>query len=233
MPGPPTRDVPSPMVTNSDVAWTVGMGMGLALVAGGATAMAGGWLGGLPWILLGLPAAAAGSWAAIWYALVHRRHWKWADLGFCRARRSLWHLLWQVPVLIVASALATAALVTLFGVHPKGQASGANGLIRTIPLPLALRVGVIVLSVVVIPTAEEVLFRRVLLSWLAQRWGWAVAIPSSAAVFAAVHLSPPIMLYIVFLGMGTGLLWWRYKSLWAPLALHASNNGLVAMALAG
>lgn len=47
-------------------------------------------------------------------------------------------------------------------------------------------------------------------------------------VFALCHIAPPAMLYILFLGTGLVALRLWYRSLWAPLILHAFNNAVVS-----
>lgn len=73
------------------------------------------------------------------------------------------------------------------------------------------------------------MFRRVLLDWLVTRTGPVPAVLLAAVAFAVVHIAPVAMVYVVFLGLSTGLLRLWHGSLWAPLALHSVNNGLVVL----
>ncbi len=79
------------------------------------------------------------------------------------------------------------------------------------------------------PAAEEIIFRWLLLDWLRTRFSSAVAVLFSAVTFGAVHVVPVVMIYVVFLGLSACLLRLWHGSLWAPLALHATNNAVVAL----
>lgn len=61
----------------------------------------------------------------------------------------------------------------------------ASTLLMSNPLPRAA--GVAIASSVVAAVAEEVFFRRLVYGWL-ERWGAALAIGGSAALFAAIHV---------------------------------------------
>lgn len=179
-------------------------------------------------LVLTLLGGAVGIWAGLWLMLNRRHGWGWREMGFVRPRRSAWHLLWQVPLCVLASAVGAATLGTALGLSPSGGSSLEQGALD-LPFGVALVALLVVCSVLVVPAAEEVLFRRVLLDWALTRMStWAAVLLTSFA-FAAVHVAPAAMVYVVFLGLFTSLLRLRYDSLWAPLALHAINNGLLAV----
>lgn len=90
-------------------------------------------------------------------------------------------------------------------------------------------------AVVLAPAYEELLFRRVLFGrlWAADR-PWLGLVLSSAA-FALMHevpglsdnpLSATALLLLVYGGMGAAFAWlyWRTRTLWAPIAAHALTN---------
>jgi len=91
---------------------------------------------------------------------------------------------------------------------------------------------VVIAVVIVAPAAEEVFFRGVVFNaWLREagrRW----AFFGSAALFAAIHLSLLSLLPIFVLGLALAWVYDRTKSLLAPMAMHATVNGIsVALAL--
>jgi membrane protease YdiL (CAAX protease family) len=91
---------------------------------------------------------------------------------------------------------------------------------------------VIIAVVIIAPIAEEAFFRGVVFNaWLREagrRW----AFFGSAALFAAIHLSLLSLLPIFVLGLGLAWIYDRTKSLLAPIAMHATVNGIsVALAL--
>jgi membrane protease YdiL (CAAX protease family) len=181
-------------------------------------------------------AGTAGACAGLWFSLSRRRGWGWRELGFVRPRRSAWHLCWQVPVALLASLVGAALLGTALGLAPADGSSRQLDVDAWAVGPWALLL-VGVCSALVFPAVEEVVFRRVLLDWLVSRMSPLLAVALVTVVFAAVHVVPAIMVYVVFLGLFTSLLRLWYASLWAPLALHAANNSIIALvtglALAG
>ena len=84
----------------------------------------------------------------------------------------------------------------------------------------------VILTVIIAPIAEEIVFRGVLLSALADRWGVTVGIVGSAAVFSAIHLSlvagPALFPFALILGW----LFVRTKSLTVCIVTHALFNGV-------
>ena len=219
-----------PVPTGSDVLWTVGGGLGgmaVGAVAGTVPALL---LGGPSYLAVGLLTAALAGMAGLWLALVRRRGWGLRELGFVAGTRSAWHLLWEVPVALVLGLVCTALFGTLLGLVPE-PVDGAEPdavLSSLVVAPPSLVVGVICI-VLLVPAVEEVVFRRVLLGWLRTRVPTAVAVLLVSAVFGALHVAPAAVLYLFFLGVSAALLALWHRSLWAPFALHATNNAVAAL----
>ena len=134
---------------------------------------------------------------------------------------------WGILAWIGASA-ATYAMVLLLerlGLEPDVQ-------------PAEVAIGflepwlVVVAVVIVAPIAEEVFFRGIAFNaWLQER-GRRFAYIGSAALFAAIHVSLVSLLPIFLLGLALGWVYRRTRSLVAPIAMHATVNGItVAIAL--
>ena len=104
-----------------------------------------------------------------------------------------------------------------------------------LPSGLLLPGGWVIISAVVLavwtPVAEEVFFRGFVLRGLANRWSVAAALVVSAAIFAALHLAPALLLPVFVTGLLLGFLYLRTGSLWPCIAVHAIQN-LVAVATA-
>ena len=150
------------------------------------------------------------------------------QLGFTRPRWRLLHLLWQLPAMIVAAAAVQALVVTTFTDRTPEEAGRSQSVFADLPsLPAGLVVLVFVIAAVATPLWEEVLFRGALLPGLARRFNPLVGVVLSAAVFAAVHVSPLVLTYVFALGLGLGWLRWFHRNLWAPVIAHAANNALV------
>lgn len=80
----------------------------------------------------------------------------------------------------------------------------------------------VVVAGLIIPLAEEVLFRGLLYGWL-RRWGPAVAMVGSALLFGLPH-GPSSALPAALLGLGFAWLRERDGSLLGPVLLHVLNN---------
>jgi len=97
--------------------------------------------------------------AGLWFVLVRRLGWGLPELGLTRARRSLWHLLWEVPLLIVGSGAVAAGLSTLLGLA-KDPSGGSGTDLSMGGIPAAL---LALTTVLLVPVVEELVFRRLLL----------------------------------------------------------------------
>ena len=91
---------------------------------------------------------------------------------------------------------------------------------------------VVVAVVILAPIAEEVFFRGVVFNaWLRER-GRRWAFIGSAALFAVIHVSLVAVVPIFLLGLALAWIYTRTGNLLAPMAMHATVNGIsVAVAL--
>jgi uncharacterized protein len=89
--------------------------------------------------------------------------------------------------------------------------------------PLGLAVALVVASVIA-PVSEEVLFRGFMYPGMRERWGVAMAVIVSSAVFSVFHLSLSTFIPIAVMGAVFALLYERTDSIWPPIALHALVN---------
>lgn len=178
----------------------------------------------LIWVLAVITLAA---FAAVYVHLVRANRLTPAQLGLTRPRWRLLHLLWQIPVMIIAAAGVSALVVTTLTDRTPDQAARSGDLLTDLP---SLSAGLVVLVFVVVAVAtplwEELLFRGALLPGLARRFNPPVAVALSAAVFAAVHVQPLVLAYGFVLGLGLGWVRWFHRNLWAAVIAHAVNNAL-------
>lgn len=90
----------------------------------------------------------------------------------------------------------------------------------------------LVATTVVAPLGEELLFRGVLLPWLARWMRPAIAVVTSAIVFAVGHVYYGVgALLIGYYGLVLGWARLRTGQLWASIALHALLNASTAAVL--
>lgn len=224
-------------VTGREVAaQAIGFGGGLAVLVG-AIFLAHGVGVRLSWpvvlvVLVLVPPVVSvglGAWG------VRRRPGVAAAVGLRRPRAGLWRLLLAFPLMVLGGAAFAAAVgVTFFGGSPPASGDAA-GFASLPPVAAALfALG----GVVLVPAAEELLFRGFLLSWLRQRCapgkvGTVVAGVASAKIFAACHVAPPVMAYVFVLGLTLAWARLRFDSLLPGLLLHAANNALVDLVALG
>lgn len=182
----------------------------------------------LPWILALITLAAV---AAVYLHLVRANRLTPAQLGFARPGWRLLHLLWQIPLMIIAAGGVSALVVTTL-TDRTPQDAARSGVFTDLPsLSAGLVVLVFAVGAVVTPVWEEVLFRGALLPGLARRFNPLVGVVLSAAVFAAVHVAPLVLAYVFVIGLGLGWLRWFHRNLWAPVIAHAVNNALALSAV--
>jgi uncharacterized protein len=84
----------------------------------------------------------------------------------------------------------------------------------------------LVLGAVVLPLAEELLFRGILYTWL-RRWGVAVAVGVSAVVFGLAHGVSVVLPAAIMLGILTALIYEKSGSVWPAVMVHVANNAIV------
>ncbi|WP_139492623.1 CPBP family intramembrane glutamic endopeptidase [Brevibacillus dissolubilis] len=75
-----------------------------------------------------------------------------------------------------------------------------------------------------VPIAEEILFRGVIQSYLVQRWGAVLGILASSFWFALIHIDLALFVPLFVIGLGLGFMRHQFQSLWAPILLHSMNN---------
>ena len=92
---------------------------------------------------------------------------------------------------------------------------------------------VIPVLVIVAPFTEEILFRGQFLRGFLGRYSPAVAIALSAGLFSAVHMNPVQIPATFMLGILSGFLYLRTRSVWPSIAAHMLNNSFPALAILG
>lgn len=175
-----------------------------------------------------VPVGTVVGFAGIWVALL-RRGWAWRDLGFVRASRSLWHLLWEVPLIWIAVLALTVLVGTLSGVDPSRQDLSTSSTADALGLGVGAVLITAVCVMVLFPVLEEILFRRFLFGWLEQHFGVTAAIAGSALAFGLMHVVPAVVLFAFLMGLGAGILVRAHRTLWASLGLHGLNNAIVTI----
>jgi membrane protease YdiL (CAAX protease family) len=180
-----------------------------ALVALSLTMASLPWLASMgEWALLTLPSL----WLLGWTALLWRLGGPW-ELRLLRAER-------RTATMLAILGLAAALLLAFALLWPRGQgALDGDRALRGLALQA------------LVPLAEELFFRGVLLADLRRRWGGFGAALLVTTIFAAMHApmgqhAPMALLSLVLCGVSL----WSGSVLWA-LGLHITWNSLAVIKL--
>jgi membrane protease YdiL (CAAX protease family) len=169
----------------------------------------------------------------IYLVVVKRHRCSWRALGL---RSVGWQWLAVVPfvfaLLTFSYVLMLRGMVALFGpsVHwPKPLTSTT---LAATHQPI-LEILVIFTGVVLTPLAEELLFRGVLYQALRRTMPVGSAALFSALIFAGMHLSIVLFVPLALMGFVLALLFERSGSLIPTILVHACNNGIILLIIAG
>lgn len=78
---------------------------------------------------------------------------------------------------------------------------------------------------------EEIFFRGILMRVLTKWFGNIhIGILTSTILFVLIHFQPYKVMPMLLLGLFLGYVYYRTKSLWVPILLHALNNAIVVVA---
>ncbi|PAY22746.1 CPBP family intramembrane metalloprotease [Dietzia natronolimnaea] len=212
----------------SALAWTAGYVVGLVVVvllgllvanvvgtARPDTAL-------LALVVLGGTAVAA--LLAVWVHLLRRRGLRWADVGLRAPERSPLHLLWQIPAVMAAGVAASMVVLIPLGAGQEGSDDALADLATGGPVFVVL--GLLAVAVLV-PVAEEVVFRGIVLPALRARFRAVPGVALAGAVFAAAHLIPPALPYLLVVGICLCVMAQWYRSIVPGIVLHGVNNAVV------
>jgi len=223
---------------------SVACGMVWAMFKGAQSAMDGGGVSDPAAILrmIGQPGALAMIWmtlvstggAALLVYFWRRRATRDERTASFQASRKISTWGWVLATAATTFLFSTAitSLSQWLGVKPEPtNLAIIEAAFLTSPVFLAL------FGVLVAPAYEELLFRRVLFGrlWAAGRPWLGVAL--SSAAFALMHEIPGttgnswqatgvLWLTYGFMGAAFALVYWRTRTLWAPIAAHALNNAV-------
>jgi membrane protease YdiL (CAAX protease family) len=165
--------------------------------------------------------------------IVHRYHCPWRMLGL---RPVAWPWLAAVPLIF---ALLTFSYVLMLRVATAVFGRAANwpqplttSVVNATHVP-ALELIIIVTNVFLTPLVEELLFRGVLYQALRRRMPVGSAILISALIFSAMHLSLVLFIPFTLMGIILAAVYERSGSLIPTILLHACNNGIILLVIAG
>ena len=137
-----------------------------------------------------------------------------------------------LPLLAVFLAFAIPYTVAVYWLRPDVLIADNQAFAIMMQLPEWPIYAVII--AIGAPVSEELLFRGFMLPALSKsRIGFAGAAVVTTVLWMALHYTYSIFGLIEIFVIGLILSWalWRTGSLWAPIALHAINNGALVIAM--
>src|SRR5699024_8946009 len=182
---------------------------------------------GLPVVALTvLAGSAVAGLVAVRVHLLGRRGLGWSDVGFCRLARWPAVRLWQFPAVLVAGVVASMLVLPLFGAGAAGE-DGDDVVAELLGCgPLIAVLGLVSVAALV-PVFEEVVFRGIVLPAARARFRVVPGIALAGAVFAAVHMLPPALPYLLVVGIALCAMAEWYRSIVPGIVLHGLNNAMV------
>ena len=134
----------------------------------------------------------------------------------------LWSYLAIIPF-VIGVAIVWNGMLHGWGFHPAPQSF--LDVLKGNPHG-ALKAYLVFTAVALAPISEELLFRGLLMPFLARHAGLAVSITASAALFAFLHFNVAAFMPIFLLGLALGGLYALTGRIAASITMHALFNGV-------
>lgn len=126
-----------------------------------------------------------------------------------------------VPGFMIVSGVIQEAFLWATGIRPPAAMRSLNGVFGQFPWPLT------VLAVAIGPGVVEELWCRAFLGrGLSARYGLVLGVLLTSVFFALMHIDPSQLLVIALMGAYLHFVYLATRSIWAPILLHALNNGV-------
>jgi membrane protease YdiL (CAAX protease family) len=154
-----------------------------------------------------------------WWHSLRRFALSATSWGFRRLeRRSLPLVLVGLALSYVALIVSTSVYARLFGPPPE------QNIIKDFPHTGPGMALFAVTAIIVAPIFEETFFRGFLFQGLARSWGPVAGALVSAGLFTLAHQQVSVFVPFFILGLILAWVFYRSRSLWANIAVHASFN---------
>ena len=164
---------------------------------------------------------------AVFIYFLKKKKITWQEFGFdeMKFKWAALSLLLALVVVAVGGFLSNA-LSSLLGLSSSGNA-GALDMVMSDKVwlnLLNLKVGVALL----VPFAEELLFRGLLFRYIRQNKSFIFSAILSSALFAAFHFGVEALPFTFLLGFGTAFIYEKTQSMYYPIFIHIAVNSLAA-----
>lgn len=194
---------------------------------------------GLSLLMLVIMVLAFQGGAIVWvHFFLKNQSITWSEaFGFQRGnilQCAVWTLLALIVVFAGVAMLGNASQVLFTWLHEKlnwnwlkPELQAPVQLLQQQKWPAHLLVVQAIITVVIAPAGEEILFRGILYTAIKQRGRPRTAVWTTAVLFALIHFSPVNLLSLLFLAVVLTALYEKTKNLLAPILLHSAFNGIM------
>jgi|TARA_R110002072_G_scaffold2229_5_gene18277 hypothetical protein len=158
-----------------------------------------------------------------------RRGLTWQDLGLVRCQQT-----WIVRAVVFALLMIPVVSLTNLLVQIIQGGNFQNPQLKVLApsgFSWDAYLSVLVLSAVIVPVTEEIVFRGLFFAWLKGRVGLTAGAGISAVVFALLHGVPQLIPSLSILGVALAYLYEKSGSVWPSIFMHATFNGLMTSLL--
>lgn len=182
-------------------------------------------------VIGGIALQAAAQVALLWGVLITWRGLTLSDLGLKPVPPG-WEI--KAPIIGAAMILIVAPInliVQMLLTEPRENPQITA--IQPTGDTTLMMVTMIILTAVIVPIIEEVIFRGVIYRWLRRFSSMGMAIALSSLVFGMVHGITHLIPALTVLGL---VLAWSYErtgSLWVPILIHGVFNGVMMLLMYG
>jgi membrane protease YdiL (CAAX protease family) len=160
--------------------------------------------------------------AGIYLFGLRRKGLDWQILGI-KTASGVWIL---ITLIVSVFAIPLTGLITLLIMLVLGLPLENPQVDFLLPDDISLMTAalMILLAGILVPIAEELIFRGFLYNFLKERWGVWPGVFISALVFAIIHGNVIVGVTAFFLGIILAILYEYSHSLWTSILFHAVNN---------
>lgn len=155
---------------------------------------------------------------------------RWEEIGLLRPVR-LWRMILVLLVMLVLIAQFLDMLVTKpvadlfeFSLISEREQQIEREIIQAKGTNLLAVIASVLAIGLLVPLAEELLFRGVVQTYLVKHLGTVAGIFLSSLWFALLHMDPAFFAPLFVIGACLGVIRHRYQSIWGAVVLHAVNN---------
>ena len=162
--------------------------------------------------------------ASVYLVAIRWRGLSWADLGMVTVSRT-WFLraLQLAAFTIVLTVIVNSLITIVLGRTPPNPQLNVVAPAGFIWFGL---IGMLIMTGLAAPVAEELVFRGVLYRWMRARWGPAIAVLISALCFSVLHGIGWLIPALALVGMILALVYERSGSLWPAIMTHGCFNAI-------